>query len=66
MLTEKEGTCCHEAASHYLNGNIRDRSRNFAPSKLEIFATNGSWLPDGSSVTKGSMLDVSAFEFQPL
>ena len=66
MLTEKEDTWCHEAASHYLNGNIGDESRNFAPSKLEIFVTNDSWLPDGSNVTKGSMLDVSAFEFQPL
>ena len=29
-LTEKECRCCHEAASHYLSGNIRDGSWNFA------------------------------------
>ena len=45
MLTEKECRCCHEAASHYLNGNIRGGSRNFASSKLEIFAINDSQLP---------------------
>ena len=38
MLTEKECKHCHEEASHYLNGNIRGGSRNFASSKLEIFA----------------------------
>ena len=40
MLTEKECRCCHEAASHYLNGNIKGRSRKFASPKLGIFATN--------------------------
>ena len=40
MLTEKECRCCHEAALHYLNGNIRGGSRNFASSKLGIFALN--------------------------
>ena len=32
MLTERECKCCHEASSHYLNGNIRGGSRNFASS----------------------------------
>ena len=32
MLAEKECRCCHEAVSHYLNGNIRDGSWNFASS----------------------------------
>ena len=31
-LTERECKCCHEASSHYLNGNIRGESRNFASS----------------------------------
>ena len=57
MLTERECRCCREAASHYLNGNIRGGSRNFASSKLEIFAK--------MIVTKGSKLDVRVFEFQP-
>ena len=48
MLTEKECRCCHEVASHDLNGNVRGGSRIFAPSKLEIFATNDSRLPDAS------------------
>ena len=42
MLTEKEGRCCHEAASHYLDGNIRVGSRVFAPSKLKFFVKNDS------------------------
>ena len=53
MLTEKECRCCHEAASNYLNGNIRGGSRNFASSKLEIFAVNDSRLPDASDSYKG-------------
>ena len=53
MLIEKECGCCHEAASHYLNGNVRDRFRIFAPSKLEIFATNDSHLLDVSDCQKG-------------
>ena len=53
MLTEKECRCCHEAASHYLNGNIRGGSRNFALSKLEIFTVNDSRLPDASDCHKG-------------
>ena len=36
MLTEKECRYWHEEVSHYLNGNIRDESRNFALSKLMI------------------------------
>ena len=32
MLTEKECRCCHEAASHYLSGNVRDGFWNFASS----------------------------------
>ena len=63
MLTEKECTCCHKVASHYLNSNIRGGCMNFAPPKLEIFATNDSRLPDASYVTKGSMLDVRVFSF---
>ena len=39
MLIENECRCCHEAASHYLNDNIRVGSRKFALSKLKIFAT---------------------------
>ena len=46
MLTEKECRYCHEAASHYLNDNVRGGSGIFAPSKLEIFVTNDSRLPD--------------------
>ena len=48
MLTEKECRCCHEAASHYLNGNIRGGSRNFASSKLKIFVLSNSRLPEDS------------------
>ena len=44
MPIEKECRCCHETASYYSNGNIRDRKMNFAPSKLEIFATTDSRL----------------------
>ena len=66
MVTEKEDRCCHEIASHYLNGDIRGGSRNFSPAKLEIFVTNDSRLPDASDVTKNSMLNVRVFEFQPL
>ena len=65
MLTDNECRCCHEAASHYLNGNIRGRSRNFAPSKQEIFSTNYSQLPNPNNVTKGSILNVAVFGFQP-
>ena len=46
MLTAKECRCCHAAASHYLNGNVRVGPRIFVPSKLEIFVTNDSGLPD--------------------
>ena len=53
MLTEKECRCYHEAASHYLNGNIRGGSRNFASSKLEIFAIDDSRRPDASDCHKG-------------
>ena len=53
MLTEKECRCCYEAASHYLNGNIRDGSWNFAFSKLEIFAINDSRLSGASDCHKG-------------
>ena len=53
MLTEKEVRCCHEAISHYLNDNIRGGSRNFASSKLEIFAINDSRLPGASDCHKG-------------
>ena len=42
---------------------ITGGSGNFAPSKLEIFATNDSQLPDASNFTKDSMLDVWVFEF---
>ena len=59
MSTEKEGRCCHEAASHYLSGDIRGGSRSFASSKMEIFATDDLQLPDASDVTKGSMLNDS-------
>ena len=45
MLTEKECRCYHEAASHYLNGNIRGGSRNFASSKLGIFVIDDSQHP---------------------
>ena len=48
MLTEKECRCYHEVASHYLSG-----SRNFASSKLEIFAINNSRLPDANDCHKG-------------
>ena len=47
-MTEKDCRCCHEADSHYLNGNIRGGSRNFASPKLEIFRINDSRLPDAS------------------
>ena len=30
MLTEGECRCCHEAASHYVNGNIGGGCRSFA------------------------------------
>ena len=30
MLTEKEYRCCYEAASHYLNDNVKGRSKKFA------------------------------------
>ena len=63
VLTEMDFRSCHEAASHYLSGNIRCGSRNIAPSKLGIFATNDSRLPDASDVTKDSMLDARVFEF---
>ena len=53
MLTEKECRCCHEAASHYLNTNIRGGSRTFASSKLEIFAIDDSRRPDASDCHKG-------------
>ena len=53
VLTEKECRCCHQAASHYLNGNIRDGSWNFTSSKLEIFAINDSRLPGASDCHKG-------------
>ena len=53
ILTEKKCRCCHETASHYLNGNIRGGSRNFVSSKLEIFAVNDSRLPDASDCHKG-------------
>ena len=39
MLTEKDCRCCHEVALHYSSDDIRDGSRNFASSKLKIFAT---------------------------
>ena len=48
MLTEKECRYWHEEVSHYLNGNIRDESRNFALSKLEIFTIDDSWRSDAS------------------
>ena len=53
MLTVKECRCCHEAASDYLNGNVRGESSIFAPSKQEMFPTNDSWLPDASDTHKG-------------
>ena len=37
---------------HYLNDNARGGSWIFAPSKLEIFKTNGSQLPDASNYQK--------------
>ena len=49
MLIEKECRCCHEEASHYLNGNIRGGSRNFASSELEIFVIDDSQCPDTSN-----------------
>ena len=52
-VKEKECRCCHEAVSHYLNSNVRGGSRIFPPSKLEIFATNDSWIPDTSDCHKG-------------
>ena len=64
ILTEKVCKYCHGAASYYLNGNIRGRSRNLAPSKLEIFATNDSQIPDASNVTKGSMLEFLSFKLR--
>ena len=63
LLVEKECRYCHETAPHYLNGNITGGSRNFAPSKLEIFATNDSRLPYVSDTFKEFMLDVKVFEF---
>ena len=48
VLTEKECRCCHEEASHDLNGNIRGGSGNFASSKLEIFAIDDSRHQDAS------------------
>ena len=53
MLTEKGCRCCHEAASHHLNGNVRGGSRIFAMSRLVIVAVNDSWLPDDSNYHKG-------------
>ena len=53
MLTEKECRYCHEAASHYFNGNIRGESRNFASSKLEIFAIDDSRRRGASDCYKG-------------
>ena len=52
MLKEKECWCCHKAAWHDLNGNIWGGSRIFMLSKLEIFATNNSQLPDASNCHK--------------
>ena len=60
-LTEKECRCCHEAASHYLNGNIRGGSRNFTLSKLEIFAINDSRFPDASDCHKGLQVKCQGF-----
>ena len=65
MLTKRECRCCHEAPSHYWNGNIRGGSRNFASSKLEFFAINDSRLSHASDCHEGSKLDVRVFEFQP-
>ena len=48
MLTEKECKRQKEA-SHYLNGNIRGGSRNFASSELEIFVIDDSQCPDTSN-----------------
>ena len=53
MLTEKYCRCCHQSASYYLNGNIRDGSWNFASSELEIFAINDSRLSGASDCHKG-------------
>ena len=66
MLTERECRCCHEVVSHYLSGNIRGGSRNFASSKLKIFAKMIHGFQTLAIVTKGSKLDVRVFEFQPL
>ena len=38
VLTEKECRCCYEAASYYLNDNVRGGSKIFAPPKLEKFS----------------------------
>ena len=65
LLAEKECRYCHEAGSYYLNGNITGGSKNFAPSKLEIFAANNLWPPYDSDTTNDFMLDVRVFEFQP-
>ena len=66
MLTEKERKCCQEAASHYLNGNVRVGSRIFAPSKLEIFVPNDSRLPDASDCHKRLHGRCHNFRVQPL
>ena len=52
VITEMECRCCHEAASQYLNSNIRGGCRIFAPSKLENFLRNNSRLPDPSNCHK--------------
>ena len=53
LLAEKECRYCHEAGSYYLNGNITGGgSKNFAPSKLEIFAANDLRPPYASDTTK--------------
>ena len=52
MLTQKECGCCHEAASHYFNGNIRGGSGNFASSKLEILSIDDSRRPATSDCHK--------------
>ena len=49
MLKEKECRCCHEAASHCLNGNMRCRSNIIASFKLQTFAINDSRIPDASN-----------------
>ena len=53
IMTEKECRCCHEGSSHYLNGNIRDGSRKFISSKLEIFGVDDSRRPEVSDFHKG-------------